>query len=145
MGWKTQSSVKYFKKFLLVLNFGSGKTKFFLVPKFGMLQCRKDIERAFGVLQSRFAIVRGPARFWDKQTLKNIMTCCVILHNMIIEDERGLNLDLPYDNVGSRVKPDRNPDCVEAFLQTYREIENEDTHKKLQLDLVEHTWQLHGQ
>ena len=44
---------------------------------------RKDIERAFGVLQSRFAIVRGPARFWDKKTLKNIMTWRVILHNMI--------------------------------------------------------------
>ena len=31
---------------------------------------RKDIERAFGVLQSRFAIVRGPARFWDKKNLE---------------------------------------------------------------------------
>uniref|UniRef100_A0A453EZ62 DDE Tnp4 domain-containing protein n=1 Tax=Aegilops tauschii subsp. strangulata TaxID=200361 RepID=A0A453EZ62_AEGTS len=48
---------------------------------------RKYIERAFGVLQSRFAIVRGPARLWDKKTLSNIMTCCVILYNMIIEDE----------------------------------------------------------
>ena len=27
---------------------------------------RKNIERAFGVLQSRFAIIRGPTRFWDK-------------------------------------------------------------------------------
>ncbi|XP_074352047.1 uncharacterized protein LOC141691208 [Apium graveolens] len=26
---------------------------------------RKNVERAFGVLQSRFAIVRGPVRFWD--------------------------------------------------------------------------------
>uniref|UniRef100_A0A453KID1 DDE Tnp4 domain-containing protein n=1 Tax=Aegilops tauschii subsp. strangulata TaxID=200361 RepID=A0A453KID1_AEGTS len=33
---------------------------------------RKDIERAFGVLQARFAIVQGPARFWDKKTLVNI-------------------------------------------------------------------------
>ena len=106
--------------------------------------CRKDIERAFGVLQSRFAIVRGPARFWDKKTLSNIMTCCVILHNMIIEDERGLNLEFFYDNVGSRVKPSRNPDRIQAFLETYRKIEDAHGHTQLQHDLIEHIWQLHG-
>ena len=77
---------------------------------------RKDIERAFGVLQSRFAIVRGPARFWDKKTLKNIMTCCVILHNMILKDERGMDLEFFYNNVGSRVKPARDPNRIRAFL-----------------------------
>jgi hypothetical protein len=30
---------------------------------------RKDVERAFGVLQSRFAMVRGPARWWSKEDL----------------------------------------------------------------------------
>jgi hypothetical protein len=50
--------------------------------------CRKDVERAFGVLQSRFAIVRGPARLWDEDTLHNIMMACIIMHNMIVEDER---------------------------------------------------------
>ena len=64
---------------------------------------------------------------------------------MIIEDERDLNLELCYDNVGSRVKPARNPDSMQAFLETYREIENDATHKQLQLDLVEHIWQLYGQ
>ena len=53
--------------------------------------CRKDVERAFGVLQSRFAIVQGPTRFWQKHILHDIMIACVIMHNMIIEDERDLN------------------------------------------------------
>lgn len=34
---------------------------------------RKDVERAFGVLQSRWAIIRGPGRFWYKNNLKDIM------------------------------------------------------------------------
>ncbi|XP_012829152.1 PREDICTED: uncharacterized protein LOC105950347 [Erythranthe guttata] len=34
---------------------------------------RKDVERAFGVLQARYNIVRGLARFWDEETLANIM------------------------------------------------------------------------
>ncbi|XP_065633929.1 uncharacterized protein LOC136069394 [Quercus suber] len=52
---------------------------------------RKDVERAFGVLQARFAIIRGVAPFFRPETLKDIMMACIILHNMIIEDERHLN------------------------------------------------------
>ncbi|XP_062147735.1 uncharacterized protein LOC133856695 [Alnus glutinosa] len=51
---------------------------------------RKDVERAFGVLQARFAIVQGPTRSFDHEMLKNIMIACIILHNMIVEDERHL-------------------------------------------------------
>ena len=105
---------------------------------------RKDIERAFGVLQARFAIVHGPARFWDKKTLMNIMKCCVILHNMILEDERGLNLPCFYDNVGTRVQPERNPSRIRAFLQAHREIEDATTHGRLRDDLIEHHLQLDG-
>ncbi|GJU62001.1 putative nuclease HARBI1 isoform X2 [Tanacetum coccineum] len=50
---------------------------------------RKDVERAFGVLQSRWAIVRGPARSWQIKNIKDIMYACIILHNMIVEDERN--------------------------------------------------------
>ncbi|XP_042436865.1 uncharacterized protein LOC122022815 [Zingiber officinale] len=50
---------------------------------------RKDVKRAFGVLQSRWAIVRGPARYWYRKKLKQIMLACIILHNMIVEDEGG--------------------------------------------------------
>jgi hypothetical protein len=48
---------------------------------------RKDVEREFGVLQARFAMMRGSARFLDKDTLWYIMTSTVIMHNMIIENE----------------------------------------------------------
>ncbi|XP_071678283.1 uncharacterized protein [Lolium perenne] len=105
---------------------------------------RKDIERAFGVLQARFAIVRGHARFWDKKTLINIMTCCVIFHNTIIEDERDLSLPCFFDNVGTRVEPQRNPDRIEAFLETHRQIDNASTHIQLVYDLKMHHWQRHG-
>jgi hypothetical protein len=69
---------------------------------------RKDIERAFGVLQVRFAIVRCPSHFWDNGTLHDIMTTCVILHNMIIDDEKHLNLAFFFDNIGICVKPSKN-------------------------------------
>ena len=46
------------------------------------------------------------------------MTACVILHNMIIENESGLNLELDYDNIGSWVKAQMNPDWIEAFFET---------------------------
>ena len=49
---------------------------------------RKDVEKAFGVLQSRFDIVTHPARFWKQIDVVNIMQACVILHNMIVEDEK---------------------------------------------------------
>ena len=49
---------------------------------------RKDIERVFGVLQSRFNIVDRPARKWKMVDVGQIMQTCIILHNMIIEDQR---------------------------------------------------------
>lgn len=50
---------------------------------------RKDVERAFGVLQARFNIVRRPAKKWKRKSVGKIMLACVILHNIIVEDERG--------------------------------------------------------
>ncbi|TVU31832.1 hypothetical protein EJB05_23533, partial [Eragrostis curvula] len=101
---------------------------------------RKDVERAFGVLQSRFAIVRGPARFWDQNTLWQIITACVIMHNMIIEDERGQDVEYVYENVGEKVTPHKDEDVIERFLMVHREIEDRQEHNKLRDDLIEHLW-----
>ena len=48
----------------------------------------KDVERAFGVSQSRFAIVRGRSRMWFTEIIGEIVLAYVIMHNMIVEDER---------------------------------------------------------
>ena len=64
--------------------------------KFTTLQesVRKDIERAFGVLKARFDILRRPFRYWKLEKVRNVVYCCVVLHNMIIrmlpEDEDEL-------------------------------------------------------
>ncbi|XP_056862337.1 uncharacterized protein LOC130510022 [Raphanus sativus] len=50
---------------------------------------RKDVERAFGVLQARFAIVKNPALTWDKKKIGKIMRACIIIHNIIVENERN--------------------------------------------------------
>ncbi|XP_047320477.1 uncharacterized protein LOC124924489 [Impatiens glandulifera] len=49
---------------------------------------RKDVERAFGVLQARFAIIRKPSLAWNRDVISKIMMACIIMHNMIVEDER---------------------------------------------------------
>ncbi|XP_021764867.1 uncharacterized protein LOC110729439 [Chenopodium quinoa] len=49
---------------------------------------RKDVECAFGVLQARFVIIRHPALAWSVEMLWKIVMACIIMHNMIVEDER---------------------------------------------------------
>jgi hypothetical protein len=46
------------------------------------------VERAFGVLQSRWAIVRHPVRTRSTEVMWEVMTAYVMMHNMIVEDER---------------------------------------------------------
>ena len=62
---------------------------------------RKDVEHAFRVFQARFAIVRGLARFFFPETLQDIMKACIILHNMIIENEQHENevVDFNYEQL----------------------------------------------
>ena len=59
---------------------------------------RKDVEQAFGVLQSCFTIVYGHVLYLDKETLANIMKTCIIMHNMIIEDEGAMNLEFDHEH-----------------------------------------------
>jgi hypothetical protein len=80
---------------------------------------RKDVECAFGVLQSCFDIVNHPARLWNRDDVVNIMRACVILHNMIVEDEKELvrtPLDLNENPSATIVLP---PEVSKMIILTH--------------------------
>ncbi|XP_028112490.1 uncharacterized protein LOC114310638 [Camellia sinensis] len=117
---------------------------------FVMMQesARKDVERAFGVLQSRFAIIGGAVRFWDPKMLANIMKTCIILHNMIVEDEREEHLDFDYEisSTNTPVQLSSTPtNDFESFLSCHLGIRDKNTYHALRNDLIEHMWHLRGE
>ncbi|KAJ0824976.1 putative harbinger transposase-derived protein [Helianthus annuus] len=105
---------------------------------------RKDVERAFGVLQQRFAIIRGPSRMFKAKVLTNIMKACVILHNMMIEDERddGDSLNIEYDQLDDDLAELSRTHTIEImdFIQRRLHIRDSLAHHQLQEDLIEHQW-----
>lgn len=129
---------------------------------------RKDVERAFGVLQARFAIVRQPALAYDEDVLADIMKACIIIHNMIVEDERDTyknaevtrryyETDRPMSRLGGEASTSGTPNNDETFqFQTGRPIDinkyleirdamrNRRTHQSLKDDLIEHIWEKFG-
>jgi hypothetical protein len=111
---------------------------------------RKDVERAFGVLQGRFSILRRPARLHDRGVLHDVMLACIILHNMIVVDEREAVADILDLNEGastSTVLPPVFSHGVPEFAEVLRRdssIRDRSTHKALKNDLIEHIWEKFG-
>ncbi|XP_066333163.1 uncharacterized protein [Miscanthus floridulus] len=106
---------------------------------------RNNVERAFGVLQSRFAIVRGAARMWDIETLGDIMKACVIMHNMIVEDEGVVDPTERFDCGGQNVEPSHeNNRTLNEFIEAHKRIKDKETHVQLKEGLVEHIWNHHS-
>jgi len=114
--------------------------------------CRKDIEHAFGVLQSRFKIIREPAHLWDIADLGIIMWSCIILHNMIVEDERDSYSQRWTDfeqseETGSSTPQPYLTEVLPAFANHVRarsELHDPNVHHELQTDLVKHIWAKFG-
>ncbi|KAJ0394786.1 hypothetical protein ATCC90586_007854 [Pythium insidiosum] len=102
---------------------------------------RKDVERCFGVLQARFDIVNTPGRFWSVDVLRSIWKACVVMHNMIIEDDEltGTSDDI-RDEAAPAQSTARSPMAFDQFLTQLGPIQDETKDAALQSDLVEHMW-----
>ena len=115
---------------------------------------RKDVERAFGVLQARFGIIKNPARIWDKAKIGKIMRACIILHNMIVEDERDgyTQFDVSEfqqgeDNGSSHVDltySTDTPSNIANMMGVRTTIRDKQRHRQLKADLVELIWRKFG-
>ncbi|XP_013665085.2 putative nuclease HARBI1 [Brassica napus] len=112
---------------------------------------RKDVERAFGVLQSRFAIIKNPSLLWSKGKIAYIMRACLILHNMIVKDERDsytLEQELEQEN-GTGTTPGRSfsvsmASNLEGFGDGHTRIRDRQAHHQLKEDLIENIWNKFG-
>ncbi|CAL8992590.1 unnamed protein product [Prunus brigantina] len=119
---------------------------------------KKDVERCFGILQARWAIIRGTARLFDEEVLRSIMMTCIILHNMIVEDEYDYNADEVYEPdpmntaltqiyerpMGPNGEPlqhdplVRDGSFMHRMIQCYTEMRSSYIHERRQVDLMEH-------
>ena len=118
---------------------------------------RKNVERAFGVLQARFAIIQKPALAWSATMLWKIMMACIIIHNMIVEDERNTytnykdpqefsqeqSENVPGSSSGNAITFSVTPGRYDEYnfatlLATREEIRDRQSHFSLKNDLIDH-------
>lgn len=71
------------------------------------------------------------------------MMCCIILHNMIIDDEQGQDLEPVFDQGISGGGLRRDLTFHDLNVGT-RELENLHTHYALRNDIMDHLWRLKG-
>ncbi|KAD2804994.1 hypothetical protein E3N88_38371 [Mikania micrantha] len=99
---------------------------------------RKDIEQAFGVLKHKWHMIQHPANAWKPSRIRNALYACVILHNMIIEDNgRAICEFYEEDDPNLLEHVEINDEEKQANRRLLR---NEDTHANLKADLIEHLW-----
>ncbi|XP_021808602.1 uncharacterized protein LOC110752295 [Prunus avium] len=125
---------------------------------------RKDVERCFGILQAHWAIIRGAARMYDEEVLRSIMMTCIILHNMIVEDEHDYEaleehepdpmktaLTRIYERpMGPNGHPLEHEPLVQdgrfnnPMIDRYQAMQSSYVHERRHIDLIEHLWEMKG-
>ncbi|XP_021985391.1 uncharacterized protein LOC110881442 [Helianthus annuus] len=104
--------------------------------KFNKVQmgARKDVERAFGVLQNRWGVLSMPCRLYEKDQIRNVMYACIILHNMILEDEGRAVVEYYPDDP----EPNNEDISNEERALNKNLIQSRQISSNLRADLVEH-------
>jgi hypothetical protein len=101
------------------------------------------VKCAFGLLKKRFNILAISGRSYSQRIFNLIMRACIILHNMIIDDERDDGYDDNYHTVTSVIAPPityEAPASLTTILQREAHITYGLMFLNLQSDSIEHVW-----
>jgi hypothetical protein len=102
---------------------------------------RKDVECGFDLLKKRFNILVISGRSYSQHILNLIMHAYIILHNMIIDDERDNGYDDNYHTVTSVVASSvtyRALTSLIIILQSETHLTSGLMFSNLQSDLIKH-------
>tara|TARA_R110002050_G_scaffold50146_1_gene116017 strand:- start:173 stop:691 length:519 start_codon:yes stop_codon:yes gene_type:complete len=113
---------------------------------------RKDIERAFGILQARFAFLTKPCLLWYVEDIASAVECCIILHNMIVEeesdslsfddDDSNIDLYIPTSFPSQPSHSRTTPDILDLYIQNTRELQSYHKFKTFRTHLINHLYSL---
>jgi hypothetical protein len=101
------------------------------------------MECAFEQLKKKFNILAIPDRSYSQCTLDLIIRACIILHNMIIDDERDDDYDDNYHTITSIVAPPvtyETPASLTTILQREAHLTYRLMFLNIQSNLIEHGW-----
>jgi hypothetical protein len=101
------------------------------------------VDCAFDLLKKMFNILAISGRSYSQRTLALIMRACIILHNMIIDDERDDDYDDNYYTVTFIVALPityEAPASLTIILQRKTHLTSKLIFLNLQSDLIEHVW-----
>lgn len=97
-------------------------------------------------MQSCFKIGAEPTRLWEHKQIDKIMWVCIVLHNMIVEDEKDMLTQYDLNETpgsSTALPPELNNGATPSFADVIRrdvEVCDWSMHARLKGDLVEHIW-----
>ena len=93
--------------------------------------------------------MKGPTRFWFREDIADVMYACIILHNMIVEQEVGHVTDWADDEGGSSSSTGTTP-VARGLLMDFSEVlarqtsmRSQQDHAALMNDMIEEVWKRH--
>jgi Plant transposon protein len=118
---------------------------------------RKAVERVFRVLFKWFQILYHPSRLWHIETTSDIVTACVIIHNMVCEERRAsysgtraLRLS-EYDHMASEGEglalvwpPEEETTAIHFWRANLEGNVEPEQHLALTNALMRHQWSVQG-